>query len=42
LVNAEIDERLIAARDLTAAGHTERAATVRAGAAVLGGLLGNV
>jgi uncharacterized protein YqeY len=42
LVHAEIDERLTAARDFTAAGHTERAATLRAEAAVLSGLLGDV
>jgi uncharacterized protein YqeY len=41
-VHAEIDERLTAARDFTAAGHTERAATLRAEAAVLSGLLGDV
>jgi hypothetical protein len=34
--------RLTAARDFTAAGHTERAATLRAEAAVLSDLLGDV
>jgi uncharacterized protein YqeY len=33
LVRAEVDERLTAAQDFTAAGHTERAATLRAEAA---------
>jgi uncharacterized protein YqeY len=42
LVHAEIDERLIAARDFTAGGHTECVATLRAEAAVLGGLLPDV
>src|SRR6185312_12925173 len=42
LVRAEVDERLTAARDFTAAGHTERAATLRAEAAVLSDLLGDV
>jgi uncharacterized protein YqeY len=42
LVHAEIDERLTAARDFTAGGHTERAAMLRAEAAVLSGLLGDV
>ena len=42
LVHAEVDERLTAARDFTAGGHTERAATLRAEAAVLRGLLGDV
>ena len=42
LVHAEIDERLTAARDFTAGGHTERAATLRAEAAVLSDLLGDV
>ena len=42
LVHAEIDKRLTAARDFTAAGHTERAATLRAEAAVLSDLLGDV
>jgi uncharacterized protein len=42
LVHAEVDERLTAARDFTAGGHTERAATLRAEAAVLIGLLGDV
>jgi uncharacterized protein len=39
LVHAEIDERLTAARDFTAGGHPERAATLRAEAAALGDLL---
>jgi len=42
LIQAEIDERLTAARDFTVNGHTERAATLRAEAAVLSGLLGDV
>jgi uncharacterized protein len=42
LMRAEIDERLTAATDFTAGGHTERAATLRAEAAVLSGLLGDV
>jgi uncharacterized protein YqeY len=42
LVHAEIDERLTAATDYTAGGHTERAARLRAEAAVLSGLLGDV
>jgi uncharacterized protein len=42
LVQSEIDERLIAARDFTAAGHTERAASLRAEATVLTDLLGDV
>jgi hypothetical protein len=42
LVHAEVDERLTAARDFTAAGHTERAAMLRAEVAVLSGLLGDV
>jgi uncharacterized protein len=42
LVQAEIDERLTAARDFTDSGHTERAATLRAEAAVLSDLLGDV
>jgi uncharacterized protein YqeY len=42
LVHTEIDERLTAARDFTAGGRTERAAMLRAEAAVLGGLLGDV
>jgi uncharacterized protein YqeY len=42
LVHAEIDERLTAARDFTAGGHTERAAMLRAEAAVLSGLIGDV
>jgi uncharacterized protein len=42
LMHAEIDERFTAARDFTPGGHTERAATLRAEAAVLSGLLGDV
>jgi len=42
LLNAEIDERLTAARAVTAGGHTERAATLRSEAAVLSELLGSV
>jgi hypothetical protein len=42
LVHAEIDERLAAARDYTAGGHTNRAASLRAEAAVLSDLLGDV
>jgi uncharacterized protein YqeY len=42
LVRAEIDERLTAARDFTAGGHTERAAKLHAEAEVLSGLLGDV
>jgi uncharacterized protein YqeY len=42
LVRAEVDERLTAARDFTAGGLTERAAMLRAEAAVLSGLLGDV
>jgi uncharacterized protein len=42
LVRAEVDQRLTAARDFTAAGHAERAATLRAEAAVLIDLLGDV
>jgi uncharacterized protein len=42
LVHAEIDERLTAARDFTTGGHPERAATLRAEAAVLSDLLGDV
>jgi len=38
----ERDEPLTAARDFTAAGQTERAATLRAEAAVLSDLLGDV
>jgi len=33
---------LTAARDFTVSGHTEHAASLRAGAAVLSGLLGDV
>jgi uncharacterized protein len=42
LLNAEIDERLTAARAVTAGGHTDRAATLRSEAAVLSELLGSV
>jgi uncharacterized protein YqeY len=42
LMRDEIDERLTAATDFTAGGHTERAATLRAEATVLCGLLGDV
>ena len=42
LLRAEIDERLTAADDFTAGGHTERATTFRAEAAVLSDLLGDV
>src|SRR3954464_9952853 len=42
LVHAEIDERLAAARDYTAGGHTNRAASLRAEAAVLRDLLRDV
>jgi uncharacterized protein YqeY len=42
LVRAEIDERLAAAEQVTSGGHTERAATLRAEAAVLTDLLGDV
>jgi uncharacterized protein YqeY len=42
LVHTEIDERLTAATDYTAGGHTGRAARLRAEAAVLSGLLGDV
>ena len=42
LVRAEVDQRLTAARDFTAAGHAERAATLRSEAAVLIDLLGDV
>jgi hypothetical protein len=41
LLRAEVDERLAAARQIDAS-HTERAATLRAGAAVLTDLLGDV
>ncbi|MGX9790598.1 GNAT family N-acetyltransferase [Mycobacterium sp. MMS18-G62] len=41
LLRAEIDERLTAADDFTAHGHTERASAVRAEAAVLTDLLGD-
>jgi uncharacterized protein YqeY len=42
LVHAEIDERLMAATDYTAGGHTEPAARLRAEATVLSNLLGDV
>lgn len=42
LVRAEIDERLTAADDYTAGGHTERATALQAEAEVLSGLLGDV
>lgn len=42
LVRSEIDERLSAAFDCIAGGRTERAATLRAEATVLTGLLGDV
>ncbi len=42
LVHAEIDERHDAADDYVAGGHAERAATLRAEAAVLADLLGDV
>jgi hypothetical protein len=42
LIKAEIDERLTVARDFTVGGHTERSATLRAEAAVLSDLLGDV
>jgi hypothetical protein len=41
LLQGEIDERLAAAREIEAS-HSERAATMRAEAAVLGDLLGDV
>jgi len=41
LIQAEIDERLSAAREVDAT-HTERAATLRAEAVVLSDLLGDV
>jgi hypothetical protein len=41
LVRAEIDERLSAAKQIDAS-HTERAATLRTEAAVLGDMLGDV
>ena len=41
LLRAEVDERLAAARQIDTS-HTERAATLRAEAAVLSGLLGDV
>jgi uncharacterized protein len=42
LLRAEVDERLAAAHQLIGGGHTERAATLRAEAAVLTDLLGDV
>jgi len=42
LVRTEVDERLTAAEDVAAGGHNERATTLRAEAAVLTGLLGDV
>ena len=42
LVRAEVDERLAAAEQVAGGGHTERAATLRAEAAVLTDLLGDV
>jgi uncharacterized protein YqeY len=42
LVRAEVGERLAAAEQVTSGGHTERAATLRAEAAVLTALLGDV
>lgn len=42
LVQAEIDERRSAADDYVAGGHAEKAATLRAEAAVLADLLGDV
>lgn len=42
LVRAEVDERLAAAEQVTGGGHTERAATLRAEAAVLTDLLEDV
>jgi hypothetical protein len=40
LLRAEIDDRLLAADQIDAGGHSERATAVRAGAAVLVDLLG--
>lgn len=42
LLRAEVDERLAAAEQVSSGGHTERAASLRAEAAVLTGLLGDV
>lgn len=42
LLRAEVDERLAAAEQVSGGGHTERAATLRAEAAVLTDLLGDV
>jgi uncharacterized protein YqeY len=42
LVRAEVDERMTAAQDFTAAGHMERAARLCTEAAVLSDLLGDV
>jgi uncharacterized protein len=42
LLRAEVDERLVAADQMAAGGHRERATAVRAEAAVLVELLGNV
>jgi uncharacterized protein len=42
LLRREVDERLAAAHQVTGGGHTERAATLLAAAAILTDLLGNV
>ena len=42
LLHAEIDERLSAAEEFTTGGHAERATMLRAEAAVLTELLGDV
>jgi uncharacterized protein YqeY len=42
LLRAEVDERLVAAEQVSSGGHTERAETLRAEAAVLIDLLGDV
>jgi uncharacterized protein len=42
LVRAEVDERMTAAQEFTAAGHMERAARLCTEAAVLSDLLGDV
>lgn len=42
LVRTQVDERLAAAEQVSSGGHTERAAALRAEAAVLTGLLGDV
>jgi uncharacterized protein YqeY len=42
LLRAEVDDRLTAAEQVTAGGHAERATTLRAEAAVLADLLGDV